>query len=31
MIDTAVKINYIEEEKLEILKNWRKDPSNWKI
>ena len=31
MIDTAVKINYIEEEKLEILKKWRKDPSNWKI
>ncbi len=31
MIDTAVKINYIEKEKLEILKNWRKDPSNWKI
>ncbi len=31
MIDTALKINYIEKEKLEILKNWRKDPSNWKI
>ena len=30
LIDTAVKINYIEKEKLEVLKNWRKDPSNWK-
>ena len=29
LIETAVKINYIEEEKLEILKNWRKDPANW--
>lgn len=29
LIDTALKINYIHQDQLEILKKWRMDPENW--
>ncbi|MCX6258586.1 MAG: orotate phosphoribosyltransferase [Bacteroidia bacterium] len=31
LIDTALAINYIKKEDLEILKQWRQDPSHWTI
>lgn len=29
MLDAALKIDYIREEDIETLKEWRKDPANW--
>jgi len=29
LIETALAINYIKKEELEILKQWRRDPANW--
>lgn len=29
LIESALKEDYINQEQLELLKKWRKDPENW--
>ena len=29
MLEVALKENYVRKEDMEVLKNWREDPSNW--
>ncbi|MDY4027608.1 MAG: orotate phosphoribosyltransferase, partial [Enterococcus avium] len=29
LIESALQENYINQEQLELLKKWRKDPENW--